>query len=100
MKNGKKEKVFISGRVSGLNYRYACDLFRDAEKILKSNGYEVVNPTKICKVKWCWWHSMLVCLYSMLKCDIVYFLKKHEESKGSRIELKVARLFRKSIVFE
>lgn len=41
-------KIFISGRISGIKYENAKKNFRKAEKYWAEKGYEVVNPTRLC----------------------------------------------------
>lgn len=96
----KKKKVFISGKVSGLLYSQAKHNFDVVEKFYKDLGYTVWNPTNHCKVTWSWLRCMVVCLWNLAKCDIVDFLHGWEDSRGSRIEYKFAKLLRKELVFE
>ena len=40
-------KIYISGKITGLDYSEALKKFEDAEFILKSDTVEVVNPMTI-----------------------------------------------------
>lgn len=91
------KKIFISGRVSGIKYDTAKRNFSKWEKYWKEQGYEVVNPINLCNKDWSWLKCMCVCLWNLIKCDSTFFMGNYIYSKGSRIELFVARLFRKNI---
>ena len=93
-------KAFISGRVSGINYEYAKRNFKKVEKVLVKQGYEVVNPTTLCKKEWSWLRCMIVCLWHLIKCDAVYFLRNYKNSKGAMIEYKIAKILGKLMYFE
>lgn len=45
-------KIFISGKISGLNYHYAFQRFQAADKRLTQLGFTVVNTMKLCKPHW------------------------------------------------
>lgn len=91
-------KVFISGRVSGLPYDYAKAKFDKAERYFLAAGYQVFNPTEVCKLEWSWVRCMIVCLWYLFQCDTVAFLDNWKESRGARIEHFVAKVCRKTIV--
>ena len=91
------EKVFISGKVSGLPYVYAQERFNRAASLFQ--GWEVHNPVKLCKPTWSWWRCMAVCLWHLLWCDVVVFLYNWQDSRGASIEHRVARLLGKKIIY-
>lgn len=95
MKN--KTKIFISGKISGLNYYYAYHRFATAEKTLSKMGYKVVNPVCLCNKDWCWLRCMAVCLFHLLRCDAIYLLDNWQYSRGARIEYSIAKLLKKDI---
>lgn len=47
-----RTKVFISGKVSGVEYYVAYQMFANADRQLSSMGYQVINPMKICRKNW------------------------------------------------
>lgn len=91
-------KIFISGRVSGINYQTAKYNFLRAERYWQRKGYQVVNPTKLCNKNWSWIRCMIVCLWNLAKCRYVYFLPNYTYSRGAKIEFKVAKLLNKIII--
>ena len=50
----KKEKVYISGSISGIDRRVYINNFATAEQELLSLGYKVVNPTKVFVCRYIW----------------------------------------------
>lgn len=97
MKNSK-EKVFISGKVSGIEYYVAYQTFANADRLLSQQGYNVINPMKICKKHWSWLRCMIKCLWAIMFCDKIYQLPGWQDSRGARIEYKWANFLRKRIL--
>ena len=94
----KQTKVFISGKISGLNYHVAYGKFSNAERTLQQMGYATVNPMKICKKNWSWVRCMIKCLWAIYFCDKIYQLPGWQESRGARIEYRRAKVLRKRIL--
>lgn len=94
----KRVKVFISGKVSGMEYYTALSKFSEAEAMLSRIGYEVINPTKLCKKNWSWLRCMVVCLWHLLWCNCVHQLDNWQDSRGARIEYKWAKFLGKKIL--
>ena len=94
----KQTKVFISGKISDLDYYVAYGKFSNAERMLQQMGYATVNPMKICKQNWCWLRCMIKCLWAIMFCKKVYQLEDWKDSKGARIEYRWAKFLGKRIV--
>ena len=94
----KQTKVFISGKISDLDYYVAYGKFSNAERMLQQMGYATVNPMKICKKHWSWLRCMAKCLWVIMFCDKVHQLPDWKDSKGARIEYKWAKFLRKRIL--
>ena len=91
-------KVFISGKISGIEYLVAYGKFCNADRKLSAMGYKVVNPMKICKKHWSWVRCMAKCLWAIMFCDKIYQLPGWQDSRGARIEYKWAIFLRKRIL--
>lgn len=85
-------KAFISGKVSGLNYREACRYFYDAGKLVLAQGYHPIVPVDLCRSWWGWYRCMAVCLYHLLRCRYILQLDNWADSKGAKLEYRFARL--------
>ena len=94
----KRTKVFISGKVSGIEYYVAYQTFANADRLLSQQRYKVVNPMKICKKHWSWLRCMAKCLWAIIFCQKIYQLPNWQESRGARIEYRWAKFLRKRIL--
>ena len=90
-------RVFISGKVSGLTYAHTQERLNRMASLF--DGYEVRNPVKLCMPYWSWPRCMIVCLWHLMKCDTVVFMDDWQDSRGARIENRVAKFFDKQIIY-
>lgn len=88
-------KVFISGKISGLEYYVAYGKFSNAERMLQQMGYATVNPMKLCKKRWSWLRCMAKCLWAIMFCRKIHQLPNWQDSRGARIEYKWAKILGK-----
>ncbi|MCD8309613.1 MAG: DUF4406 domain-containing protein [Prevotellaceae bacterium] len=94
-------KVYISGKISGVSFAKAYDKFLDAEKRLKSEGYDVVNPMTIkFPDEFGWADCILYDLKELQRCDAIYLLKDWEDSNGAKIEKSFADGIGLKIMYE
>ena len=86
-----KIKVYISGAISCLPYDEAKEMFHKKEIELQSQNFEVVNPFDNGLVKDAPWDAhMKADILALLTCDCIYMLKTWKNSKGARLEHKIA----------
>lgn len=90
-------KLYISGRITGIKYPTAVRNFAHAQRYWERKGYKVVNPINLCKQGWNWYICMAICLYHLLWCKYVYMLPNYKRSRGAMIEYKVAKKLGKII---
>jgi hypothetical protein len=94
-------KIYISGKITGLEFEKAFYLFYKAEKLLQSQGYSVVNPMKLPHEHDKSWESyMKEDLKAMLDCDSIYLLPNYNDSKGALIEKELAELLGLDVIYE
>lgn len=101
------KKMYISGKITGTPRHEAMVKFEKAEKIAAEMGYTPVNPLKIVPDyihqmsdhESAWRLAMKVCLSAQMECDATLFLYDYQESRGARIELKVADELRHTCYF-
>lgn len=87
----KKMKIYIAGPISGLDRELVIRKFMNAEESVKAEGFEAVNPIRLCRWSWGWWRCMAVCVRALLKCDGIMLMPGWRKSRGARIEYRVAR---------
>lgn len=95
----KRQKVYISGPISGLPFDKVEQSFRDAEIRLQEQGYEAVNPLENGLTKDHSWHEhMKADIKLLMDCNSIYMLKNWTGSKGARIEYQIAILLEYNII--
>jgi len=94
-------KVYISGKITDLDYQDAFNNFERAEKEIKELGGTPINPMKLeHKQNSDWFDYMEKDLAALLRCDGIYMLNDWGSSKGARIERAVALELGISIVYQ
>lgn len=88
-----KPKIYIAGKITGLELNVAQSAFDEAESFLKevAPGWHIVNPMRLPhehdKSYECY---MAECLAELRSCKAVYVLKGWSGSNGVLRELKLA----------
>jgi hypothetical protein len=98
-------KVYISGKISGLSKYEYLNNFDVAECTLRfeHDVVTVYNPTDLRPLfglDWYWCYMVVDLYYMILKADTIYLLSNWHDSKGAKIELFFAILFRKKVYLE
>jgi hypothetical protein len=92
-------KVYISGKITGLELSDAESKFELAEKDAKYHFSKIteskiksINPMKLNhKENATWEDFMIVDIAELFKCNAIYMLDNWRESKGARIEHSIAK---------
>jgi hypothetical protein len=85
------KKMYISGQITGIEQE-APGLFKKAEEEVRLLGYEPVNPVTIPHEHDKTWQSyMREDVKAMCSCEAIYMLNNWTNSKGARIELRIAK---------
>lgn len=94
-------KVYISGKVSGLDYELVQAKFAKAEAFLNEiDGFEAVNP--LCNglpPEAPWSEHMARDIEMLHDCHCIYMLDDWQQSTGARIEYEIAVSEGKIILF-
>lgn len=93
------ERIYISAPITGQE-ETAEARFRDAESLLRSEGYEPVNPYERNKGYAKWEDAVLADLRLLKGCDGIMLCKGWRMSRGCEIERLFARGMGKEIIFE
>lgn len=101
MKARVKLKVYIAGKVTGLEKAEIFKKFYESGKQLKEQGYTVMSPA-VLALNEGFDHSdyMHICYAMIDVCDAVYMQKDWQQSKGARMELQYAKDWRRVILYE
>lgn len=95
------KRIYISGKITGLDIEVAKQLFDNATEKLALEGYRVVNPMALNHDHDLTWESyMRVDLMALLQCNHIYMLKNWRSSKGAIIEHQLAWDLNLTIIFE
>jgi hypothetical protein len=93
-----KSKMYISGRISGLNWEYTRAHFNMIEEFIISEGLaeSVHNPVKTVVDKRdktteeLWREYMNISIEALLDCDSIFMLHGWGNSRGANIERTLA----------
>lgn len=95
------DKIYISGRISGLPVEEVAAKFEAAEAKLTAQGYEVVNPLKNgIPITAPWELHVAMDVVLLMGCAIIYLLPDWSLSKGATLEKNFAELTGKKIIYE
>ncbi|WP_288507401.1 DUF4406 domain-containing protein [uncultured Treponema sp.] len=94
-------KVYIAGKVTGLEKAEVLKKFNESVSQLKKQGYITMSPAVLASNEG-FEHSdyMHVCFAMIDVCDAVYMQKDWRNSKGARMELQYAKKCKKRILYE
>lgn len=89
-----RPRIFISGKITGLEPEESKKLFKKAENYLKKklDMFEVINPHEIKYESDEPAKQMLQILNIISECEAVYFLDNWKSSNGSQCEYWFAKM--------
>lgn len=95
-------KTYISGQITGLELSEAQAKFYSAEQHLLSQGYNPVNPMKVCPFnpEYKWEDYMIEDIKALFDCEAIYMLHGWHQSKGARIEHHIAKELGMHIIYQ
>jgi len=94
-----RDRVYIAGRVSGLDETTVRSKFQIRKLYLQEQGYNVFSPVDRCKYHWNWFKCMLICIWNLVfRCNKISLLNNWQHSRGAKIEYKIARILRYKII--
>lgn len=96
-------RVYISGKISGLDKEEYMSHFADAEKKLLEMGHEPINPAKyndMLPTTLSWDQYMWIDLSLLSLCDVIYMLDNWESSKGAKVEREMALKRHMIVIYE
>lgn len=88
-----KERIYISGKITGLDLHVAESYFQLVEDRLQALGHIPINPMKVLPYdpKHTWKDYMIADIEALLRCDSCFMLDNWKESKGANLEHDIAK---------
>lgn len=94
-------KIYIAGKISGLNRSNVIQKFEAAQKSLSKKGHQVFIPCVLPAYEEVSHEDYLHICYAIIDvCDAVYMLSDWQQSKGARLEYEYAIENNKQIIFQ
>lgn len=94
-----KNRVYLAGKVTGLNRIHCSQKFGMEEVKLLRKGLEVINPLNLVPSRTTWEDAMYTCVQNLMKCSTAYFLPCWKDSKGATLEHELAKQIGINIVY-
>ena len=98
-------KIYIAGPMSGLP-DFNCPAFAEAAAHLRSLGHTVVSPHELhegsdaVSTSLPWPDLMRAALTEMLTCDAIYLLRGWSDSRGAKIEWRLAHDLQFTVLYQ
>lgn len=94
-------KIYIAGKISGLNRSNVIQKFEAAQKSLSKKGHQVFIPCVLPAYEEVSHEDYLHICYAIIDvCDAVYMLSDWKQSEGARLEYEYAIENNKQIIFQ
>ncbi|MGP1587290.1 MAG: DUF4406 domain-containing protein [Treponemataceae bacterium] len=94
-------KVYISGRITGLDKEVIFKKFNKIQNRLKKDGNLVMSPTTLAMNEGFEHEDYMHICYAMIDvCDAIFMLKDWQDSKGAKMELQYAKNCKKITFYE
>lgn len=96
-------KIYISGKITGLSRHKYLSNFRKVERKLLKLGYTPINPARVNdtlprNTNYESYMNMSICMLSF--CDTIYMMSNWKDSNGARIEHDYAKRNNYKIIYE
>ena len=94
-------RIYIAGKITGLEDNIVSYKFKESFLNLRSKGYSVITPAVLLGFKGFEHEEYMHICYAMIDvCDAVFMQKDWQNSKGARMELQYAADHQKEIFYE
>jgi len=85
------KKVYIAGKVTGLEPREVYLKFKKSELAVAASGFSAINPIEVVDDENATWQgAMRLCIAALMRCDAILMLPCFINSKGAAMERELA----------
>lgn len=94
-------RIYISGKITGLDIKEAQAIFSAKEAALREAGHVPVNPMEEVPYEpdWTWEQYMVEDIRLLLACEAICMLDNWKDSKGARCEHALAEQLGLEIIY-
>ena len=95
-------KIYISGKITGLEYDEAFAAFTEAADWIRCNGHQAVNPMDIVKEQEgkSWIEYICEDLAILNDCEAIFLLHNWQDSKGARLEKAFMEILGRPVLYQ
>jgi hypothetical protein len=93
------KKIYIAGKVTGLDYAETSMKFGQHEAELKRQGHDPIVPLNLVDRNDTWNTAMRKCIAALLTCDQIHMLHDWKESRGAKMEHDIAAELEMPIIY-
>lgn len=93
-------RVYISGKMTGLDKMRFKLLFMKAEKELLAQGHDPINPARLSDFNLTYAEFMAIDGELLRLCDAIYLLENWQDSNGAKVEKEYAESLGLKIMYE
>lgn len=93
-------KIYISGKISGLQKRDYRGKFKAAANRLRMQGHTVVDPSRLDVYDLTYAQCMAIDTTLLSFCDGIYMLDNWQDSNGAKLEKEYAESLGLVIIYE
>lgn len=99
-------KIYLSGQITGLETHQAETNFRQAHwQLQNEHGHKNVSITNPLEIKpflgiksyWCY---MIADIWQLIQCNHIYMLSNWQQSRGAKIEKRIAEIFNINVMYQ
>lgn len=97
-----KQRIYISGKITGLDHDEAFAAFENAEKFVEALGYDAVNPMKLVAQRPGneWIDRMVEHSRILNQCDGIFMMSNWQDSDVAKLQMAFCIVRKKKIMYD
>jgi|SRR5665647_181547 len=93
-------RIYVSGKITGLDDAECFGNFQFISARVKRMGFIAVNPYTLFPKGWTWRKYMVYDIWELILCRSAYFMDNYMDSRGAKIEHRIAKMTGKKCYYE